>query len=208
MWFSALLRFESSIEGMNDWAPLSEESLVLVDARDEEEALEKARRLGDERQIHYKNYAGAQVRWRFVEVLEVQEVSEPELSEGVEVHYRMQWKARPGARLWVDDLRPMPAGFDYHARETADAIDLLATDAVVEVSLDHDLGDEDGGTGYEIAKWIEERAFAWSQGDPSGLSPLRWSIHSQNPVGADRMARALRNADRFWAARMRRGELA
>jgi hypothetical protein len=58
-------------------------------------------------------------------------------------------------KVWLDDLRPMPAGFD----------------------------DPENGTGYEVAKWIEEHAFRWSQGEPGGLPPLEWRIHSRNPVG-------------------------
>jgi hypothetical protein len=103
--------------------------------------------------------------------------------------------------LWLDDLRTMPAGYDYHARTAAEAISLLETGAVRRLSLDHDLGDEANGTGYEVAKWIEARAFAWSQGDEAGLPPLELAIHSQNPVGLGNMTQALRNADRFWAMR-------
>ena len=95
----------------------------------------------------------------------------------------------------------MPCGFDYHARTAAGAIRLLETSTVHRISLDHDLGDEASGTGYEVAKWIEARAFAWSQGDEAGLPPLEWAIHSQNPVGLGNMTKALRNADRFWAMR-------
>jgi hypothetical protein len=103
--------------------------------------------------------------------------------------------------IWLDDLRTMPSGFDYHARTATEAIRLLETGTVRRISLDHDLGDDANGTGYEVAKWIEARAFAWSQGAETGLPPLDWAIHSQNPVGLGNMTQALRNADRFWATR-------
>ncbi len=103
--------------------------------------------------------------------------------------------------VWLDDLREMPPGFDRHARTAAEGIALLKTGTVSRISLDHDLGDADNGTGYEVAKWIEERAFAWAHGDSSGLPPLAWSVHSQNPVGVGNMTLALRNADRYWAMR-------
>jgi hypothetical protein len=93
--------------------------------------------------------------------------------------------------LWVDDVREMPTGFDYHARTAAEAIRLLANGNVRRVSLDHDLGGHENGTGYEVAKWIEAKAFAWSQGEEGGLPPLEWSIHSQNPVGVGNMTQAL-----------------
>lgn len=104
-------------------------------------------------------------------------------------------------RLWVDDLRPMPPDFDRYARTAAEAIELLAAGAVTHISLDHDLGDECNGTGYEVARWVERKAFEWSQGEADGLPPLTWAIHSQNPVGVGNMLLALRNADRFWSRR-------
>jgi hypothetical protein len=104
-------------------------------------------------------------------------------------------------RVWLDDVRPMPAGYDVHVRTAGEAVGLLKTGAVTELSLDHDLGDERNGTGYEVARWIEEAAFRWGEGDPEGLRPLTWHIHSQNPVGLGNMTQALRNADRFWAMR-------
>ncbi len=104
-------------------------------------------------------------------------------------------------KLWLDDLRPMASGFDVHVRTAAEAIRLLSADGVTEISLDHDLGEEENGTGYEVAKWIEEAAFRWREGAEGGLSPVKWAIHSQNPVGVAKMIQALRNADRFWKLR-------
>jgi hypothetical protein len=101
-------------------------------------------------------------------------------------------------RVWLDDVRPMPAGFDVHVKTAAEAIALLRRGDVRLISLDHDLGDAANGTGYDVARWIEERAFAWSQGEPDGLPPLEWRFHSQNPVGLGNMTQALRNATRFW----------
>ncbi len=111
---------------------------------------------------------------------------------------------QPGAvNVWLDDLRPMPPGFTAHARTAAEAIALLRTGTVAHLSLDHDLGEAANGTGYAVAAWIEEAAFRWAQGDPAGLSPLTWAVHSQNPVGVQNMLHALRRADQFWAQRQR-----
>lgn len=38
-----------------------------------------------------------------------------------------------------------------------EVIELLRTGNVCEVSLDHDLGDDDRGTGYDVVLWIEEQ---------------------------------------------------
>lgn len=94
-------------------------------------------------------------------------------------------------RLWLDDLRPAPDGWT-HARTAAEAMALLAHGDVEEVSLDHDLGPEEAGPGYAVAAWIEEAA-AFGR-----IPPLRWSVHSANPVGRERMAAALESAERWW----------
>lgn len=98
-------------------------------------------------------------------------------------------------RLWVDDLRPMPKNFDKHARTAGEAIAELSTGHVTEISLDHDLGPEDAGTGYDVAAWIE-REVALSE-----FVPPRWGVHSSNPVGFARIERALVSAWQIHIAR-------
>jgi len=100
-------------------------------------------------------------------------------------------------RLWLDDIRPAPPGFDVHVKTAPDAIRLLKSGKVSEVSLDHDLGEgatqgTDVGTGYDVAVWIERQAF------DNKLQRLKWNVHSANPVGRMKMERALQNADKFW----------
>lgn len=98
-----------------------------------------------------------------------------------------------GLRLWIDDERPMPDGFDVHARTADDAIRAIDAGGVSLVSLDHDLGDGNG-TGYEVAKYIEEGAF---NGD---LPPMEVRVHSANPVGRKNIMRCVENAIEFWGA--------
>jgi hypothetical protein len=97
-------------------------------------------------------------------------------------------------KLWLDDIREMPNEYDFWATTAADAIVLLKTGEVTDVSLDHDLGlpEEELGTGYQVACWIEEAAF---KGE---IPKLEWRVHSQNNVGVDKMTQALRAADHFW----------
>ncbi len=98
-----------------------------------------------------------------------------------------------GIRVWLDDKRPMPKGFDVFAMTAPEAIRYLETEEVSIVSLDHDLGAENG-TGYDVATYIEKRAHNRT------LPRLEWHVHSANPVGAARMRAALESADRFWDA--------
>jgi hypothetical protein len=100
---------------------------------------------------------------------------------------------RPDMRVYLDDLRSLPADFDVVVRTAAEALALLQEGRVTFLSLDHDLGTEE--TGYTVAKWIEQAAFAGT------LAPLGWAVHSANPVGRGNIESALRNADRFWKGR-------
>ena len=55
----------------------------------------------------------------------------------------------------MDDKRDTPEGW-VRVYWPHEAIELLKTGAVEEISLDHDLGDDDNGTGYDVVTWIEE----------------------------------------------------
>ena len=94
-------------------------------------------------------------------------------------------------KIWLDDERPMPPEFDYHAKTAVEAIELLAAGSVTTISLDHDLGD-DGGTGYEVACYIERGAYDGT------LSAIAVTIHSANPVGRGRMEQAIERAKQYW----------
>lgn len=95
-------------------------------------------------------------------------------------------------RVWLDDERPAPVGFDVRITNSADAIEAIRSGRVSAMSLDHDLGE--GGTGYDVAKFIEEKAF---QG---ALMPMELYVHSANPVGTNNIRRCIDNAKRFWGA--------
>lgn len=84
----------------------------------------------------------------------------------------------------------MPVEFDVHFKTPSEAIEALERGGVTFISFDHDLGGD--LTGYTVAEWIERAAFSGT------LSPLGWTVHSANPVGAENIRRAMKNAERFW----------
>lgn len=95
--------------------------------------------------------------------------------------------------VWLDDKRPMPAGFDVHTINAHHAVMLLRVGLVDMISLDHDLGDEAiYGTGYTVAKAIEEMSDAGTL-----RRRLNVYLHTQNPVGRKNMADALLAASRL-----------
>jgi hypothetical protein len=95
-------------------------------------------------------------------------------------------------KVWLDDERPMPSEFDCHVKTAGEAIALLASASVTLISLDHDLGDEQNGTGYDVACFIEQAAYNGQ------LDPIEVLIHSANPVGRSRMEQAISRAEEFW----------
>ena len=58
-------------------------------------------------------------------------------------------------KVFLDDERIAPVGWTP-VRWPDEAIALLEQGDVDEISLDHDLGDDQRGTGYDVILWIEE----------------------------------------------------
>lgn len=93
-------------------------------------------------------------------------------------------------KMWLDDTRPMPDGYDFWAKTGEEAIHALKVFCVDKISFDHDLGD--GKTGYDVACYIELLAAI------GNFYPMPWEIHSANPVGRRRINQAMKNAEKFW----------
>lgn len=91
--------------------------------------------------------------------------------------------------LWVDDVRdPVDHGFTgwTWAKSFDQAVQYFIHYKVIEASLDHDLGQlsamgiatHNEKTGYDLVCWMEEH----------NIYPMYGCyIHSQNPVGAQKM---------------------
>jgi hypothetical protein len=99
-------------------------------------------------------------------------------------------------KVYLDDLRSTPEGW-VRAYTAWEAIEFLETGKVEEISLDHDLGDEQiVGTGHDVIKWIEE-AVATGEFNP----PKNIIVHSSNPSGSARMKAGIKSIQRFIAKR-------
>lgn len=111
-------------------------------------------------------------------------------------------------KLWIDDIRPAPDGYDWitSVNEAINAIliaekstaaliklkkmagmesdcDRVAKKYGIElIDIDHDAGDEanDGGDYIKLLDWLEETGRSY---------PIR--IHSQNPVGVENIRRII-----------------
>ena len=87
-------------------------------------------------------------------------------------------------KVYLDDERTEPKGWirTYWPQEV---IELLKTNTVSEISLDHDLGDDSHGTGYDVILWIEEQVFT------NNFIPPKMSVHSANSSARKKMEQAI-----------------
>ncbi len=87
-------------------------------------------------------------------------------------------------KIYLDDERATPDGW-HRAYWPDEVIELLKTNDVSVVSLDHDLGDDERGTGYDVIVWIEEAVVT------AGYNPPEIRVHSANPAARKRMERGI-----------------
>jgi hypothetical protein len=93
-------------------------------------------------------------------------------------------------RVFLDDERTTPEGW-VRVYWPDEAIALLESGAVKELSLDHDLGDDERGTGYDVVLWIEEAVAL------RGFTPPRISVHSANSSARDKMIAGIQSIERM-----------
>ena len=93
-------------------------------------------------------------------------------------------------KIYLDDEREASEGW-LRVRWPDEAIELLKTGQVTDLSLDHDLGDDERGTGYDVVLWIEE---AMATGP---FMPPRIIVHSANPSARAKMNAGLERIRRY-----------
>lgn len=111
-------------------------------------------------------------------------------------------------RIWLDDERApkdwVPKMRWFRGRDPSelrewvwvrtvpDAIELLEAGGIAELSLDHDLGEEGEGDGYDVLLWIEERAAT-----DEGYVPPLIHVHTSNVIARERMESAVASIERI-----------
>ena len=93
-------------------------------------------------------------------------------------------------KVFLDDRRPTPEGW-IRAYWPDEVIAFLQTGEVTELSLDHDLGDDQRGTGYDVLVWLEEAVVVRQMQPPASII-----IHSANAAARQRMEAAVRSIRR------------
>jgi hypothetical protein len=83
-------------------------------------------------------------------------------------------------KLYLDDIRDTPEGW-VRCFWPEEVINFLVKNPgeVSDISLDHDLGEIDGRTGYDVVLWIQEQVFLglWAHEIPNIV------CHSDNGPG-------------------------
>ena len=97
----------------------------------------------------------------------------------------------PTIKVFLDDERITPQGW-VRAYWPEDVIRLLESSDVEELSLDHDLGDDEHGTGYDVLLWIEEAVVTKGY-----IPPKTIIVHSANPAARQRMEQAIEQIEKL-----------
>lgn len=93
-------------------------------------------------------------------------------------------------KVFLDDARTPPTGWVLvHWPE--EVIELLKQENVDEISLDHDLGNDSHGTGYDVILWIEEAV-----ANRSFIPPII-RIHSANASARQKMEAGIKSIHRL-----------
>jgi hypothetical protein len=97
-------------------------------------------------------------------------------------------------KVYLDDERVTPDGW-VRIYWPDEAVPLLETGEVEIISLDHDLGDDDRGTGYDVVLWIEEAVAL------RGFKPPSIVVHSANTSAALKMRAGIDSIARIHSGR-------
>lgn len=97
-------------------------------------------------------------------------------------------------KIFLDDERETPDGW-VRVYWPAEAIALLESGQVDELSLEHDLGDDTRGTGYDVILWIEEAVAL------RGFIPPKIVVHSANSSAAAKMHAGVQAIERLRQSR-------
>src|SRR4051812_34828098 len=96
-------------------------------------------------------------------------------------------------KVYLDDERTPPTGW-VRIRWPDEAIRLLEMGVVTELSLDHDLGNDNRGTGYTVIQWLEEAV-------ARGFKPPVITVHTASESAREKMLLGVQNIERLVAKR-------
>lgn len=93
-------------------------------------------------------------------------------------------------KVWLDDLRPLPPGYDVWALTYEDAVALIDTGKVTHMSFDNDLGHD--REGRHIIDYMYELAYFKT------IPPIRMQVHSSNGGAILAMLQGINQLYLYW----------
>jgi len=97
-------------------------------------------------------------------------------------------------KVFLDDIRTAPQGWKL-VKWPQEAISLLMTGSVTDLSLDHDLGNDKKGTRYDVITWLEKAVSDY------GIIPPKIKVHSANIAARKRMEQGITSIERLYRMR-------
>ena len=102
--------------------------------------------------------------------------------------------------VFLDDVRLKPSKLWTLVKWPNEAITLLRRQTVTHLSLDHDLGDDIRGTGYDVLLWIEEAV-----AHAGFVPPDTILVHSANTSARIKMELAVQAIKRLHVRNLKNG---
>lgn len=99
-------------------------------------------------------------------------------------------------KVYLDDERPTPDGW-VRCYWPDEVIALLQKGGVTHLSLDHDLGNDDRGTGYDVVLWLEKQVHT----NPEFVLPGHLAVHSANVSARVKMESGLESLQKHYRER-------
>lgn len=109
--------------------------------------------------------------------------------------------------IYLDDIREPPlfdrdinsSTYNEHMnwrvfRTASECIEFINENlnSITLISFDHDLGNDENGTGYDVAKYLEKLAF-----EGKIEKEFDYRIHSANPIGAKNIDDCMKNTIKY-----------
>jgi hypothetical protein len=92
MWYSVEALFRCDVQDESDDVLYDKRIFLINVDGDKSDASKKAKKIALSSENAYENFDGGDVSWHLVKVLEVQNLCEEELYDGVEVFSRLIWE--------------------------------------------------------------------------------------------------------------------
>lgn len=97
-------------------------------------------------------------------------------------------------KIYLDDKRTTPDGY-VRVFWPSQVFDLIEEFDTEEISLDHDLGDDDTGTGYDVVLYIEEKVYF----NRDWVVPVL-KTHTDNSSAREKMQRGIKQIENLKSA--------